>query len=337
MNANDAVPKFLSNPVASSASSSGTCFSDSEVSTFEFSADASFNSSDSEVNIYDIDGTCLFLDNSSLEWYNNNQSSISSPLSASPFEEIGNPGVQGARGTECGDACLQVSQTALLQQYSSCSFSSFGSRPATTNAPPFSRQKSSSSSASTSALSSVPKLIGSVHTTAPHNPASGKRHFFLEVRNPILKFHMPSACAKTKGVAVIDILTFEGQCIVDPGASVASELTNGDLQKASIDLVIEVCYYLPQYSCQILRNTAYSGKGMHGRSLRFLFGAAVVTKLGRARSLWKSRAPIAGILRCVLFTSASRDRYSAHISRLKDVTKRTENRPTSSQASKIFV
>lgn len=248
-NANDVVPKFLSDPAASSAPSSGTCFNDSETSTLDFSADTSFNSSNSEVNKYGINGTRLVLDNSSLEWYNDNQSSISGPLSASPSEEMGNSGVHGARDMDCGAACLQVSQKALLQQYSACSFSSFGSRSATTKAPAFSRQNSSSSSASTSALSSVPKLFGSVHTTAPHNPASGKRHFFLEVRNPIVEFHMPSACAKTKGVAVIDILTFEGQCIVDPGASVASELANGDLRKASIDLVIEVCSYLPRHIC----------------------------------------------------------------------------------------
>jgi hypothetical protein len=54
---------------------------------------------------------------------------------------------------------------------------------------------------------------------------------------------MPSACTKTKGVAVVDLLAFEGQCVVDPNASVVSKLTNGNLEKSSIELVIEVCSF----------------------------------------------------------------------------------------------
>jgi hypothetical protein len=154
---------------------------------FRIPAGASYNSSDTKVDTPGAEGARLVFDNSSDDWYNNSHPSTSSSRSSSSFDIKDN-----AKKTQeplrersnCGDTCLKTSQQALLKKFSSCSFFLFGSRSAS-SAPAFSRQTSSSSSGSASAVSTLPKLAGSVYTVASHNPASGKRHFFLEIRAPV--------------------------------------------------------------------------------------------------------------------------------------------------------
>lgn len=178
--------------------------------------------------------------NSSVEWSSNSQSSLSHPSSSSASPVRGHVQTRGAaiRSVQCGDGCLAISQKKLLRKYEFCSFAAFGSP--NSNPPQFLRQNTGSSSGSTSSGHSAP-VVGRVHTTALHNPASGKRHFALPVRNQTVRFEMPGACDKTMGVAVVDILAFDGQCIVNPGERIASQIS-GDPRKPFIDLVIEVSF-----------------------------------------------------------------------------------------------
>ncbi|KAF9461185.1 hypothetical protein BDZ94DRAFT_1310904 [Collybia nuda] len=204
----------------------------SDTSVLKIPTNAPLDPSDARVETSENDTPCLVLSKASSDWYNDGQSSIPSPLSSLSLnlDNLKELDLED-QNTKCGsgEACLQVTHEALLKQYSFCSFNYFGSYALSRL---YSRKY-------TRWASALPSTVKRVYTAALHDPNLGKYHFCLEIPKPAIEFSMSYACVKTRGVAVADILKFDGQCIKDSRTPVTSKLTKKNPQQTSINLVIE--------------------------------------------------------------------------------------------------